>query len=172
MLRSTSHGEADSFAEKPICDEEWPKPPIWPEDLPLIRELLTDEEYAELLTRTVQVVPNGPLLDHPQAFAEQELKAPNAAGTLGTRSLGSSFVPHLRQKSHSSITQPSGGCVCQATGCYGSCNRSRRYPATLQPSSCVQYWRRKRTRPAPPSWTCTLDKPACVGRAHSSSPSA
>ena len=29
-------------------------------------------------------------------------------------SLGSSFVPHLGQKSHSSITQPSGGCVCQA----------------------------------------------------------
>ncbi len=28
---------------------DWPKPPIWPEDLPLIRELLTDDEYAELL---------------------------------------------------------------------------------------------------------------------------
>ncbi len=25
---------------------DWPKPPIWIEDLPLIRELLTDEEYA------------------------------------------------------------------------------------------------------------------------------
>ena len=32
-------------------------------DLPLIRELLTDEEYAELLRRMVQVLPNGPLLD-------------------------------------------------------------------------------------------------------------
>ncbi len=27
---------------------DWPKPPIWP-------ELLTDEEYAELLRRMVQV---------------------------------------------------------------------------------------------------------------------
>ena len=36
--------------------DDWPKPPIWPEDLPLIRELLTDEEYAELLKRMVHVV--------------------------------------------------------------------------------------------------------------------
>ncbi len=35
-------------------------------DLPLIRELLTDEEYAELLRR--MVLPNGPLLDYNQAF--------------------------------------------------------------------------------------------------------
>ena len=34
------------------------------------RELLTDEEYAELLRRMVQVLPNGPLLDYPQAFGE------------------------------------------------------------------------------------------------------
>ena len=40
----------------------WPKLPIWPEDLPLIRELLTDEEYAELLRR--MVMSNGPLLDY------------------------------------------------------------------------------------------------------------
>ena len=33
---------------------DWPKPPIWPRDLPVIRELLTDEEYAELLRRMVQ----------------------------------------------------------------------------------------------------------------------
>ncbi len=33
---------------------DWPKPPIWPKDLPLIRELMTDEEYAELLRRMVQ----------------------------------------------------------------------------------------------------------------------
>ena len=32
---------------------EWPNPPIWPEDLPLIRALLTDEEYAALLRRLV-----------------------------------------------------------------------------------------------------------------------
>ena len=41
-----------------------------PADLPLIRELLTDEEYAELLRRVVQVLPNGPLLDYTQAFGE------------------------------------------------------------------------------------------------------
>ncbi len=38
--------------------------------VPLIRDLLTEEEYAELLRRLVQVLPNGPLLDHRQAFAE------------------------------------------------------------------------------------------------------
>ncbi|MEE9293516.1 MAG: hypothetical protein V3W34_00925 [Phycisphaerae bacterium] len=58
-------------------------PLIWPEDLPLLRELLTEEEYAELLRRMVRVLPNGPLLDYWQAFGDQELKAPNAAGTLG-----------------------------------------------------------------------------------------
>ena len=40
------------------------------EDLPLIRELLTDEEYAELLRRMVQVLPNGPLLGCRQGFGE------------------------------------------------------------------------------------------------------
>ncbi len=45
--------------------------------MPLIRELLTDEEYAELLRRMVQVLPNDPLLDYPQGFDKQELKAPN-----------------------------------------------------------------------------------------------
>ncbi len=49
---------------------DWAKPPIWPEDLSLIRELLTDEEYAELLRRMVQVLQNGPLLDYKQAFGE------------------------------------------------------------------------------------------------------
>ena len=42
------------------CVTIGPQPPIWPEDLPLIRELLTDEEYAALLKRMVQVLPNGP----------------------------------------------------------------------------------------------------------------
>ena len=46
-------------------------------DLPLIRELLTDEEYAELLRR--MVLPNGPLLDYKQAFGEEEVNVPNAA---------------------------------------------------------------------------------------------
>ena len=53
-----------------MCLDTWPLPPIWPEDLPLIHELLTDEEYAELLRRMVQVVPNGPLLNYKQAFGE------------------------------------------------------------------------------------------------------
>ena len=35
--------------------------------VPLIRELLTDEEYAELLRRMVQVMPYGLLLDDMQA---------------------------------------------------------------------------------------------------------
>ena len=48
-----------------MCDA-WPKPPIRPDDLPLIRELLTDEEYAELIKRMVQVLPNGkPPRQHP-----------------------------------------------------------------------------------------------------------
>ena len=63
-----------------MCDEDWPKPPIWPADLPLICELLTDQEYAELLGRIVEVVPNGPLLGYSQVFGEHELKAPNARG--------------------------------------------------------------------------------------------
>ncbi len=50
--------------------DNWPKPLIWPEDLPLVRELLTEEEYAELLRRMVQVLPNGPLLEYRQAFGE------------------------------------------------------------------------------------------------------
>ena len=33
-----------------MSSEDWPKPPIWSKDLPLIRELLTEEEYAELLS--------------------------------------------------------------------------------------------------------------------------
>ena len=53
---------------------DWPKPPIWPEDLPLIRDLLTDEEYAELLRR--MVMSNGPLLDYKQAFGEQKTESP------------------------------------------------------------------------------------------------
>ena len=30
---------------------DWPKPPIWPDDLHDVRELLTDEEWEELLRR-------------------------------------------------------------------------------------------------------------------------
>ena len=49
---------------------DWLKPPISPEDLPMIRELLIDEEYAELLRRMAQVLPNGPLLDYRQPCGE------------------------------------------------------------------------------------------------------
>jgi hypothetical protein len=40
------------------------------EDLPLIRQLLTEEEYALLLRRLVRVMPDGPLLDPKQVFGE------------------------------------------------------------------------------------------------------
>ena len=69
MLRSPRYTKGTSFTEKLMC-HDWPMPPIWPEDLPLIRQLLTDEEYAELLRRIVQILPNGLLLDYRQAFGE------------------------------------------------------------------------------------------------------
>jgi hypothetical protein len=31
---------------------DWPRLPIWPDDLPTLRDLMTEEEYAELLERT------------------------------------------------------------------------------------------------------------------------
>ncbi len=40
------------------------------QDLPLIRELLTDEEYAELRRRMVQVLPNGRCWTPKQVFGE------------------------------------------------------------------------------------------------------
>ncbi len=40
---------------------DWPKLPIWPEDLPLIRQLMTDDEFAVLLRRLVQVLADRPL---------------------------------------------------------------------------------------------------------------
>lgn len=43
-------------------DSDWPKPPIWPKDLPLIRQLMTEEGYATLLRRLVWTLPGGPLL--------------------------------------------------------------------------------------------------------------
>ncbi len=51
-----------------MCLQHWPIPPIWPEDVPLIRELLTEEEFEELLRRLSHVVPNGPLVDHARVF--------------------------------------------------------------------------------------------------------
>ena len=62
-----------------MSDGDWPKLPIWPEDLPLIRELLTEEQYAELLRRRYCRTARCWTTDRCLA----ELKAPNAAGTLG-----------------------------------------------------------------------------------------
>lgn len=30
---------------------DWPQPRIWPDDLPILRDLMTEEEYAGLLDR-------------------------------------------------------------------------------------------------------------------------
>lgn len=35
--------------------EDWPKPPIWSEYLPLIRELLTPEDFEQMLTGAVNL---------------------------------------------------------------------------------------------------------------------
>ncbi len=59
VLRPPHYTRGASSTEKSVYHDTWPKPPIWPEDLPLIRALLTDEEYAE-----------------------QKLKVPNAARML------------------------------------------------------------------------------------------
>ena len=69
-----------------------------------IRQLLTDEEYAELLRRVVHVLPNGPLLDYRQAFGEQELKASNAAGTLGASWLRYALESHRQPEPKPSVT--------------------------------------------------------------------
>ena len=57
-----------------------------------------------LFRRMVQVLPNGPLLDYPQAFGEQELKAPNAAGTLGASWLRYALESHRRPKAEPAVT--------------------------------------------------------------------
>ena len=50
------------------CMDDWPKPPIWREDLDKIRELMTPEEYKALLKRLVHIEPDGPLVDTRQVF--------------------------------------------------------------------------------------------------------
>ena len=40
-------------------DDGWPKLPIRPQDLPLIRQLMTEEEYASLVARLVKESPEG-----------------------------------------------------------------------------------------------------------------
>ena len=49
-------------------EAQWPRLPIQQEHLPLIRQLLTPDEYAALLRRLVHVLPDGPLVDYRQAF--------------------------------------------------------------------------------------------------------
>ncbi len=61
------------------------------------------EEYAELLGRMVQVLPNGALLDCRQAFGKRELKPPNAARSQR------GYLPHghsLSQESPDGPAQP------------------------------------------------------------------
>ena len=53
---------------------DWPKPSIWPEDLRLIRELLADEEYAELLRR--RYCRTAPLLDRRLASKNWKPRTP------------------------------------------------------------------------------------------------
>jgi hypothetical protein len=48
---------------------EWPKV-YWPEELALISEFLTDEEFAELLGRLVHLLPDGPLVDWREVFEQ------------------------------------------------------------------------------------------------------
>ncbi len=45
--------------EKRVC-HDWPKPPIWPEDLPLIRELLGDQAFEELLLTADTYISSSP----------------------------------------------------------------------------------------------------------------
>jgi hypothetical protein len=47
--------------------DQWPTFD-WPEEMVLIREFLTDEEFAELLHRLVLVLPDGPFVEWRQAF--------------------------------------------------------------------------------------------------------
>ena len=62
---------SESVIDDPDCHPpNWPKPPIWPEDLPLIRQLLTEEEYEDLLRRLIHCLPDGPLVDQWQAFGK------------------------------------------------------------------------------------------------------
>ena len=35
-------------------DLEWPLPPVWPEDLPKVRALLTPQEYQALIERDLR----------------------------------------------------------------------------------------------------------------------
>ena len=49
---------------------EWPKPPIWPDDLDDVRELLTDEEWEKLLRRHWS----------PWPFAHESMKRPKKGG--------------------------------------------------------------------------------------------
>ncbi len=51
---------------------DWPEPLIWPEDLPLIRELLSDDGVEELVPTLVRVLPDGPPVVWRKVIAELE----------------------------------------------------------------------------------------------------
>jgi hypothetical protein len=62
--------------------DNWPKL-YWPEELALIREFLSDVEFAELLSRLVRALPDGPLVEWREVVsqrAERELRDPNIGG--------------------------------------------------------------------------------------------
>jgi len=43
--------------------EQWPQPPIWPQDLPIVGELLDEDAMEALRRRLVHLFPRGPLVD-------------------------------------------------------------------------------------------------------------
>jgi hypothetical protein len=49
--------------------DNWPTL-YWPEELVLIREFLTDEQFTELLGRLVLMLPDGPLVDWREVFEQ------------------------------------------------------------------------------------------------------
>jgi hypothetical protein len=50
--------------------DNWPSL-YWPEELVLIREFLTDEEFEQLLRRLVFVLPDGPLVEWREVFEQR-----------------------------------------------------------------------------------------------------
>jgi hypothetical protein len=53
-----------------LIDENDAHPPTWPEHPPEIRELPSEEEFADLVRRLIHVLPDGPLLDHEKVFGK------------------------------------------------------------------------------------------------------
>jgi hypothetical protein len=67
-LRFPTH-QSMTYTTNPMTQlDDWPKPPIWPEDLEMIRQLMTGAEYVALLRRLIHVLPDGPLVDQRRVF--------------------------------------------------------------------------------------------------------